>query len=144
MKQNYQIKRIGPQQTWDLRHRVMWPDRPMDYVKLDEDHNGLHFGLEVDSQLISIISVFIEGGKAQFRKFATDKSHQGMGFGSHLLAHVIKLLEENEIALIWCNARVEKTAFYEKFGLAKTDKTFQKGGIDYVIMEKQVAQDSIG
>ncbi|WP_317195583.1 GNAT family N-acetyltransferase [Echinicola shivajiensis] len=138
MKQNYQIKRISPEQTWDLRHRVMWPDRSIDYVKLDEDKKGLHFGLEVEGKLISIISVFVEEGKAQFRKFATDKGHQGMGFGSHLLAHVLELLEQEEIALIWCNARVEKTAFYEKFGLVKTNKTFQKGGIDYVIMEKKV------
>lgn len=139
MKQNYQIKRISPEQTWDLRHSVMWPDRPIDYVKLDEDKNGLHFGLEVEGKLMSIISVFVEEGRAQFRKFATDTAQQGKGFGSHLLAHVLELLEQKEIVSIWCNARVEKTAFYEKFGLVKTDKTFQKGGIDYVIMEKKVS-----
>ncbi|UCS95726.1 GNAT family N-acetyltransferase [Echinicola marina] len=122
----------------------MWPDRPIDYVKLDEDKNGLHFGLEVEGKLMSIISVFVEEDKAQFRKFATDKPHQGKGFGSHLLAHVLAFLEAEEISLIWCNARLEKTGFYEKFGMRKTDKTFQKGGIDYVIMEKQVAQGSIG
>ncbi|MBD8488847.1 GNAT family N-acetyltransferase [Echinicola sp. CAU 1574] len=138
-----EILHITPEETWDLRNRVMWPDKPVDYVKLEEDQNGLHFGLEVEGSLVSIISVFINSGKAQFRKFATDATQQGMGYGSQLLQFVIEDLIDRGVTSIWCNAREEKTGFYEKFGLRKTDKTFVKGGIDYVIMEKKVEDNSL-
>ncbi|GAB3661678.1 GNAT family N-acetyltransferase [Echinicola sediminis] len=134
---NHKIGIISPEDTWDLRHRVMWPERELDYVKLEEDKDGIHFGLEVEGDLRSIISVFVKDGKAQFRKFATDHSHQGKGYGSLLLEHVLKYLEQQGLDKIWCNARVEKTAFYEKFGLVKTDHRFEKGGLDYVIMEME-------
>lgn len=124
--------------TWLLRHRVMWPDKPFDYVKLEEDEFGRHFGLMENDELRSVVSVFVHGNKAQFRKFATASDHQGRGLGSKLLSFVISKLEEEGIAIIWCNARVEKYAFYQKFGLSTTNQTFTKGGIDYVIMEKKV------
>ncbi|WP_200975178.1 GNAT family N-acetyltransferase [Echinicola sp. 20G] len=138
-----EILPITPEDTWDLRHRVMWPDRPIDYVKLEEDQNGLHFGLKAEGHLVSIISVFIDSGKAQFRKFATDAAQQGKGYGSQLLQFVIRDLLDKGVTSIWCNAREEKTGFYEKFGLKKTNKTFVKGGIDYVIMEKKVEVNDI-
>jgi len=131
-----QILEIKPEETWVLRHEVMWPDQTIDYVKLEEDSNGQHFGLKVDGKILSVISVFVEGGHAQFRKFATDTAEQGKGYGSTLLSHIIQLLEEQGVLSIWCNSRVEKSSFYRKFGLRETTKTFTKGGIDYVIMEK--------
>ncbi|WP_229239776.1 GNAT family N-acetyltransferase [Echinicola soli] len=142
MKNNYQIIPIRPEDTWDLRHRVMWPDQPIDYVKLEEDHHGQHFGLIQEDKLITVISVFIKDDQAQFRKFATEISLQGKGLGSILLQHAISRLEKEGIHRIWCNARADKTAFYEKFGFQRTLQTFVKGGIDYVIMEKTTVQIS--
>ncbi len=66
-----EIKRISPEETYDLRHRVMWPDHPWDFIKLQEDNNGKHFGLFVSNKLTSVISLFISNEEAQFRKFAT-------------------------------------------------------------------------
>lgn len=132
----YEIKTIPFEATWKLRHEVMWPNMSIDYVKLSNDPEGQHFGLLVAEELVSIISVFIESDEAQFRKFATLKTHQGKGYGTALLSHVMTKLEAQKLKRIWCNARVDKATFYEKFGLMKTDDTFVKGGIDYMIMEK--------
>lgn len=114
----------------------MWPDKPLDYVKLDNDEEGYHYGLFLGDRLVSVVSLFIEGDEGQFRKFATDLDEQGKGYGSELLHFLFNKTEEENVKRIWCNARKDKAGFYEKFGMQTTDNEFTKGGIDYVIMEK--------
>lgn len=130
------ITEITPDKALPIRHEVMWPDRPFDYVELPNDDQGQHFGLFLNESLISVISLFIENQQAQFRKFATLNEHQGQGYGSLLLQHVFRLAEQQQFKRIWCNARMDKSSYYAKFGMKLTDNTFNKGGLDYVIMEK--------
>ncbi len=130
-----EIKRVCVEQTWDLRHEVMWPDRDIEYVKLEDDNKGMHFGLFVGDSMVSVISLFVEGESAQFRKFATKKSEQGKGYGTSLLKAALDEMKALGVKRIWCNARSSKVEFYKKFGLYKTDKCFEKGGKSYVIME---------
>lgn len=114
----------------------MWPNKDFDYIKLDEDDQGIHYGLFVAEELVSVVSVFIRGDQAQFRKFATLTPHQNKGYGSTLLSYVFEEANRLGIKRIYCNARKEKGAFYKKFGLLETDHTFSKGGKDYVVMER--------
>lgn len=137
MESEPHIEQITYQLTWPIRHKVMWPDHPIDFVKLPEDKDGLHYGLFEGNKLVSIISAFVLGDEAQFRKFATVIEYQGKGYGSQLLGYLMAELESQQLARIWCNARVNKTNLYEKFGLVKTDQTYVKGGLDFVIMEKK-------
>ncbi|RAJ33326.1 GNAT family N-acetyltransferase [Pedobacter cryoconitis] len=130
------VKEIKAADTWDLRHRVMWPEKSIDYVKLEEDKNGLHFGLFKDELLVSVVSLFITGNEAQFRKFATDTKVQGNGYGTKLLQHLFLVAKQNKVETIWCNARVDKASFYKKSGMVETEQKFSKGGIDYVTMQK--------
>ncbi|MBO6660141.1 MULTISPECIES: GNAT family N-acetyltransferase [Roseivirga] len=134
------ILHITPEQTYEIRHRVMWPDQPFDYVKIANDNEGLHFGYFVDGKLISVISGFFneETKEAQFRKFATLQEFQSKGYGSQLLSHLIEEFTARGAIRIWCNARVIATALYERFGMHKTNQTFTKLGIDYVVMEKVI------
>ena len=46
------IKQISAADTWDLRHRVMWPEQPFEYVQLAEDEAGIHFGLFENKQIV--------------------------------------------------------------------------------------------
>jgi len=130
------IIEITAEQTIPIRHKVMWPNQPLEFVKLPEDDKGLHYGLYVDDQLTSIISLFINGKEAQFRKFATLESHQGKGYGSILLNEIMQIAATESLTKIWCNARQSKTNYYTKFGMKVTNKTYVKGGIDFVIMER--------
>ena len=138
MKLEPHIEQIAYQNTWPIRHKVMWPDHPFDFVKIPEDPSGQHYGLFVENQLVSIISVFIREDEAQFRKFATVIEHQGKGYGGKLLAYILAELEAQKMKRIWCNARMNKTALYERYGLMATNETYVKGGIDFVIMEKRI------
>jgi GNAT superfamily N-acetyltransferase len=132
------IKSITASETWPIRHAVMWPDHPLEFVKLERDEtDGLHVGLFVDGELTSIVSVFIDDTALQFRKFATLKSQQGKGYGSELLRYVTDVVApDNDIEKIWCNARVEKADYYRKFGLEKTELRYLKGGVEFVVMER--------
>ncbi|WP_017811595.1 GNAT family N-acetyltransferase [Paenibacillus shenyangensis] len=133
------IQQITKEQAWQLRHEVMWPDRELDYVQLKNDDQGAHYGLFVDRQLVSVLSLFIDNNEAQFRKFATLAHQQGQGYGSQLLAYVIQQAEQAGVRRIYCNARTEKTGFYSKFGLLPTGDSFVRGGKSYVIMERVYA-----
>jgi GNAT superfamily N-acetyltransferase len=128
------IRSIDKENAWRIRHKVMWPDRELEYVQLEDDDVGRHYGLFVGERLVSVVSLFIDQDEAQFRKFATLEAEQGKGYGSRLLRHVMEEAEHVGVKRIWCNARREKAAFYRKFGLRETDRTFEKGGKEYVIM----------
>ncbi|GAA3577908.1 GNAT family N-acetyltransferase [Snuella lapsa] len=131
------ISEISAQETHKLRHEVMWPHKPRAYVVLGNDEEGKHFGLFKDSNLISVVSLFLDGKDAQFRKFATKTSEQGNGYGTLLLNHLMTVVSNDKrIKKLWCNARADKIAFYERFGMIQTNKRFAKGGVKYIIMER--------
>lgn len=130
------ITRIDKEQAWEVRHKVMWPDKDFDYIKLEDDDVGIHFGLFKDDTLKSVVSLFIDNEEAQFRKFATLQEEQGNGYGSTLLDYVLNEAKNSDLKRIWCNARKNKVDFYKKFGLQETNYSFVKVGKDYVIMEK--------
>lgn len=134
----YKILEIPVYKVLEIRHTVMWPTKPIDYVRLPNDNEGRHYGLYINDELVSVISLFIENSEAQFRKFATLLSYQGKGYGSILLNEIMAIAQQHKLSKVWCNARVEKSTFYEKFGMKATDQTFEKGGIQYVIMEKKL------
>jgi GNAT superfamily N-acetyltransferase len=130
-----QIEQIHPVLTWRIRHEAMYPEQPFDFVKLDSDYDGIHFGLYADDQLTAVVSLFEDGEICQFRKFATLPASQGKGYGGLLLAHIVSFIKETGAKKLWCNARVDATGFYAKFGFEQTAKTFTKNGYDFVIME---------
>ena len=130
------IQKITAKQTLPIRHEAMWPSKPLDYVKLPNDEAGRHYGLFVQTKLVSVISLFLENRSLQFRKFATLADFQGKGYGTALLRHVMEWAENEGLDKIWCNARVHKSSYYRKFDLRETEDHFVKGGISYVVMEK--------
>lgn len=136
------ILEVSASETWPLRHSVMWPDKPLDYVKLPEDEQGIHYGLYKSEELISVVSLFVEGNKAQFRKFATIVSQQGNGYGTELLSYLFSQLNSLGVEKVWCNARIDKTSFYHRFSMKETAHSFIKSGQSYVVMEKIISESS--
>lgn len=130
-----EIKEITAAETWNIRHNVMWPDQPVEFVQLEEDNSGFHFGVFIEDKLVSIVSCFIVGEEMQFRKLATLEEYQGKGIASHLLKHILQFAKEKNLNKVWCNARSNKKSFYEKFGMKDTFKIFSKAGQEFTIME---------
>ena len=118
-----------------LRHRVMYPDKDIDFVKLDNDDRGLHIGVFENGKPVSVMSIFLHGREVQFRKLATLNEMQGQGYASALMKWLIEYATDMQFDRQWCNARVDACGLYEKLGYKKTDERCSKNGIDSVVME---------
>lgn len=125
-------------QTIPIRQRVLWPNKPPEFCHVAGDEDALHFGALVDDKLVSIISLYISGSEARFRKFATLAEYQRRGIGSKLLTHVISSAQEKGIARIWCDARATAVGFYERFGLTVEGEMFYKSDVAYYKMERAI------
>ena len=120
----------------NMRKQVMYPDKDLDFVKLSDDDKGLHIGVFENSELVSVMSIFLNGRAVQFRKLATRKDMQGKGYASALMQWLTDYANDLKFDRLWCNARSEVTEFYKKFGYEETTESFEKNGYNYVVMEK--------
>lgn len=135
---NIAIRKIPLEDVWNMRQAVMYPGETIDFVKLDNDDAGIHLGLFNNYELVSVISLFEDGDSVQFRKFATAISRQHKGFGTKLLEYVMNWAQQNHKKSIWCNARLSATALYDRFGMRPTGQSWEKWGIEFIKMEKQL------
>lgn len=87
----------------------------------------------------------------RFRKFACDPAyqvnipffwlvradcHQGQGIGTKLLLHAASVASsELQATLLWCDAREDTRAWYERRGLAAFGDAFFKGPVKYIRMK---------
>ena len=74
------IQEISAEQTYDLRHIVMYPDLPFDYIKLPKDHEGVHFGVIKNNIIVTVVSLFIEGN---LENLLPQNRNKGMGMLPH-------------------------------------------------------------
>lgn len=130
-----EIKEITGKETQYIRHIVMWPDQSPEFVVLPEDDFGTHFGVFASDKLVAVISLFFEGEACQFRKLATMFDAQNKGYASMLIQHTMDFARIKGARILWCNARMEKTSFYQKFGFENTGSPFEKHGQAYIRME---------
>ncbi|QEN04123.1 N-acetyltransferase [Thiospirochaeta perfilievii] len=87
------IKNITPEEALDIRHQVLWPNKPKEFCKLEDDYKGIHYGGFLNGKLVCVASIFIENNSARLRKFATLTEFQGKGYGTLLIKHIISDLK---------------------------------------------------
>jgi GNAT superfamily N-acetyltransferase len=92
----------------------------------------LHFGLYLAQELVGIISlfkksnpIFKEQNQYQIRGMAVLQNQQKKDFGKVLILHSEAYCKNQNVELIWFNARVEAVGFYEKMGYQKTGNLFE-------------------
>ena len=131
-----EIKKVSVEDILPIRHKVLWPDKPFEFVKVEGDEEGIHFGLYEDSILVTIISLFAEGKSLRFRKFATLPDYQNRGLGKMMILKVIEYAKKNNFERLWCDARTDALNFYERVGFKKFSEPFFKEEIEYYKIEK--------
>ena len=95
--------------------------------RLAEDEQGLHLAATLgDDQVIGVVSLFVDGAEARFRKFAVLEAHRGAGLGSRLLQAAESEATRLGAKTIDCDARAEMAAYYEKRGYAAAGPPFAK------------------
>ena len=132
------MKVISPniEQILAIRHKVLWPDKPVDFSRVEGDESALHFGLEHRGQVVCVASVYIDASKAsaRLRKFATLPAYQGQGFGSHLLKAMLADCQQRGLQHFWCDARESAIGFYRRFGMSTQGERFYKETVQYFTM----------
>lgn len=128
------VRHIQPEQTLDLRSRVLRPGQPIEFCKYAEDHLATSFHLGIfEKHRIVCNGTFIQQEHAHFseakrpyrlRGMASDPAFQGQGLGSKLILEALVMLRQKNCDLIWFNARVSAEKFYEKLGFQKKDEIF--------------------
>ena len=95
--------------------------------RLAEDEQGLHLAATLgDDQVIGVVSLFVDGAAARFRKFAVLEAHRGAGVGSRLLQAAESEAYRLGAKTIDCDARAETAAYYERRGYAAAGPPFAK------------------
>ena len=120
------INRVAPEATVGVREAVLWPGRP-DMCRLAEDEQGLHLAATtVNEDVVGVVSLFVDGAEARFRKFAVLEAHRGAGVGSRLLQAAEAEAVSAGAAHIDCDARAQMAAYYERRGYAAAGPPFAK------------------
>lgn len=135
------VEQIFPSLTWRIRHVSMYPDHSFESVKLENDFDGIHFGIYENHELIGVVSLFIKDQVGQFRKLAILPEAQGKGFGKQLMLYLLDFCKTQHLSKIWCNARTNAKEFYFKLGFVATHNTYSADGFDFVIMEREIIDE---
>lgn len=93
--------------TYDLRHKVLWPDSPIERVMVSGDEEALHIGAYEGEALIGVGSFFFDLPFVRLRKLAVLPEKQGRGIGSNLIRFAASQPEVQK--LISCGAMQGKT-----------------------------------
>lgn len=128
------IREIDAIRVLPLRHKVLWPNKPIEFCKVPGDASAWHFGAFSGEVLVCIASVYPDGNAARLRKFATLQDYQGQGIGTKVLLHILEVLQSKGITMLWCDARESAMRFYDKFGMKPEGNRFYKSEVPYYRM----------
>lgn len=132
-----EIREAAIDEILPIRHQVLWPDKPFEFVKVEDDATGKHFGLYLNGQIVTVISLFADGQSLRFRKFATLAQFQNKGLGKKMMDFVVEYTRNNGFERLWCDARADALNFYNREGFVKFTEVFDKAGVAYYKIEKR-------
>jgi GNAT superfamily N-acetyltransferase len=133
-----QVEIIRPEDTYDLRHRVLRPHQPIADCHYPGDFTGttFHLGVRNSGTLVSIGSFYLEkhldfnqDTQIRLRGMATDPLLNGKGFGRLLMVEADKICAQRSAPFIWCYAREKAFDFYTRVGFKFHGPFFELPGI---------------
>jgi len=137
------VEPVDPRRTAQLRQRVLRPHEPLEaLVEASAGDASLVAFAVVDPPSEEILSCALvrpeeppAGTRTEqalqvpawrLRGMATAEARRGEGLGSLVLGAVLAHLSERAPALLWCNARLAATAFYERAGLRRSGEAWEE------------------
>jgi GNAT superfamily N-acetyltransferase len=132
------IRQVGVAKVLDLRHKVLRAGLPIEaaHFEGDQAQTTLHLAAfqtnasghpgENPVACLSLMLNSFNGQPAwQLRGMAVEPSLQRHGLGSRLLAHAEQAAAaDGSVGLLWCNARLGATGFYQKMGWSIVSSEF--------------------
>jgi len=125
------IKELEIADVKQLRYKVLWQHKESSedcVIEPDELDTTFHIGAVKNNTVVGTSTFIIDpiaiGLKDEFdtknqyrlRAMATDSSARGEGVGKQIIEFAIEKLKEMNVELLWCDARLKATGFYDKMG----------------------------
>jgi GNAT superfamily N-acetyltransferase len=131
---SFECRPITAQECIPLRSEVLRPNHPLEDCRFPLDEESQHFGAFNHGKLVSIVSAhgeekFGEPKAWRIRGMATAPSLQGSGAGAAVLNAMKAWAREQNIPLLWFNARVKAIPFYERHGFTTESELFDMPGV---------------
>jgi GNAT superfamily N-acetyltransferase len=127
---DFTVRKVAPEQTFALRHRVLRSHEPIEALRLssDEDPRAANFAaLDGTGEVVGTAVVFPEPppwdpgerDSWRLRGMATAEDWRSRGVGSAVLTAVVDHVADAGGCLLWCNARLPAVKFYERAGFER-------------------------
>ncbi|HEX8002560.1 MAG TPA: GNAT family N-acetyltransferase [Mycobacteriales bacterium] len=126
-----EVRVVDPEETLDLRQRVLRPHQTKDEVRAQGD-GAPQLAVYVEGRLVATANVRPEpmpgdprAGDWRLRGMASEPELRGRGFGAAALRAALDYARERGAARVWCNARTPALGFYERHGFAVVGEEFE-------------------
>lgn len=121
-----EIKELETKDIQKLRHEILWQHKKsVDECVIDADsfEGTFHIGAVKNDEVVGTSTFIIDVNnnfdtinQYRLRAMATSPKVRGEGVGKQIVKFAIKKLKQMNVELLWCDARLEATGFYEKLG----------------------------
>ncbi len=132
------VQLISPQDAVDLRRQVLRPESEFDdgvvYAE-DGAATTATYGCFVDDELVSVGTIMEADyplapavGDWRIRGMATADGYRSRGCGQSILEALLRHAKTAGGRRVWCNARSDAVAFYERAGFVRRGDVFLTAG----------------
>ncbi|MFK8039074.1 MAG: GNAT family N-acetyltransferase [Crocinitomicaceae bacterium] len=129
------IKEIkNSKKLWPLRNLVLWRHKILLDCGIEADlkRSTFHIGaVDKDDNVLGTSTFIIENNENfneivqyRLRAMATHPSARGTGLGKKMIDKGIEKLKKKKVDIVWCDARIEATEFYNKMGFETVGETY--------------------
>lgn len=135
-----------------LRERILRPGRTGEELVFpgDDDPETLHTAVSVDGAIVGVATVTRDphpreprSSDWRIRGMATRAELRNRGIGTALVAACEAHAREHRAGRLWCNARVDARAFYERAGLLVEGDRFEIPTIGpHYLMSKSLCEEN--
>jgi GNAT superfamily N-acetyltransferase len=143
-----EVRKIKPEETYSLRHRVLRPHQTVEDCMYDTDHEeyGFHVGAFDQGRLISIASFCIEKNpdfsiekQYRLRAMATLEEFRKVGAGRAVVNYAENLIKKQGADVLWCKGRTTVQEYYQKLGFQPHGDVFDYPPIGpHIVMYKKL------
>ncbi|SFS67131.1 Protein N-acetyltransferase, RimJ/RimL family [Zhouia amylolytica] len=138
------IEFISAQETFQVRHPVLRPGRPLETCVFEGDDlkSTFHLGAFYNKNLVGVVTMMKSAEKTenvfQLRGMAVLDDYQKKGIGEELVCHAEEEVRKKGGTSVWMNARQVALNFYMKLGYEKFGEKFYipKIGAHYKMKKK--------
>ena len=116
----------------EVRHEVLWPHLKSAEdarIDIDEREGAIHLAGMEGEEVVGVASLFLqkcdrfsgffEGEKVYRLRAMGVRSHvRGNGIGEAIINEAVDILKEEDVKVIWCDAREVAWGFYKRCGFA--------------------------